>query len=78
VYENLKFFNLRSSSTDQIRYFLVEKNNLNEKTICNGVEKKVLVVDCRSYAVTFANRVKGGGSECIGTSSIVISCYGLF
>ncbi|XP_028415229.1 myotubularin-related protein 3-like [Dendronephthya gigantea] len=39
-------------------------DNLNKKSSCNGVDKKVLVVDCRSYAAAFGNRVKGGGSEC--------------
>ena len=56
-----------------ICYFSSEKSSMSgAKTICNGVEKKVLVVDCRSYSVAFANRVKGGGSECTGISQTSI------
>jgi hypothetical protein len=47
-------------------FFFVEENDLDEKTTCNGVEKKVVIVDCRSYTVAFANRAKGGGMECTG------------
>ena len=46
-------------------------DNLDGNSSCNGVDKKVLVVDCRSYAAAFGNRVKGGGSECTGMSFIL-------
>lgn len=57
----------------------VEVKSINEKALCNGVEKKVLVVDCRSYSVAFANRVKGGGSECTGiVYYVLLKFYRLF
>lgn len=34
-------------------------------------KKRVLVIDCRSYTAAFANRAKGGGSECSGTLQFV-------
>jgi len=29
-------------------------------------DKRMLVIDCRSYSAAFANRAKGGGLECPG------------
>ena len=65
---------LNTQTQSDYLLFLSEENELSDNTVCLGVEKKVLVVDCRSYSVAFANRVKGGGSECTGIPSIT-SCY---
>ena len=29
-------------------------------------EKRVVIIDCRSYRASMANRLKGGGVECVG------------
>lgn len=32
----------------------------------DGSDKRVMIVDCRSYRASMANRLKGGGVECVG------------
>ena len=33
--------------------------------------KKMIIMDCRSYGAAFANRAKGGGVECAGNTMLL-------
>lgn len=32
----------------------------------DGLDKRVMIVDCRFYRAFMVNRLKGGGVECVG------------
>lgn len=58
--------------------------SVSESSITNSSEveslaiqpHKLLILDARSYAAAVANRAKGGGCECPGRCSQLLSCPG--